>query len=144
MEAKGWAGQGGDLKRVRWAFHQGCPYGQDAFFPGQVKDWEVVKWRGRGAEGWDGLPSEGLVRPHLKDPVCLSAHPCPHPLCPGMKRGVGVAEQFSLGLLISLPQAVSVCFLQRAGWSSVNLIRDGLICLPGRSYWQGSLIPRYR
>lgn len=38
--------------------------------------------------------SEGLVRPHLKDPICVSARPCLHPMVDWNEDGVGMGEQF--------------------------------------------------
>lgn len=41
-----------------------------------------MKWPSGVEEGLKAgvaFPGEHLVRPHLKDPVCISAHSCPHP-----------------------------------------------------------------
>ena len=92
-----------------------------------------------GLMAWVAFSCEGLVRPHLKNPVCMSAHPIPTLRVDCTENGAGMGEQFSSGLLISLPQALSVCFLQSSGWSSVNLVRDGLICLPRRLVLAGIL-----
>lgn len=110
------------MKKSRWAFHQEYPCGQYASFPEPGKDWEVLKWCRRGAEG-------------------MGLRVCPlQPAHGGLGRRWGGDGRAVLtgDFRISLPQAVSVNFPQRPGWSSVNPIRDGLICLLGRLVSAGS------
>ena len=83
------------MKGVRWAFHQEYPCGQYASFPGRVKDWEMLKWCGRGAEGM------GLR-------VCPPLQPAHGGL--GRKRGgdgravlTGAFDQLTPGCLSQLP-----------------------------------------